>query len=330
MDAPDVVAHLAQAEARRLRAIRDPADLSEYALQLPCIVISGDGPNRLIATGVGHEAHENAGRMPFLCDFLNRRVLPMVDPAADVRGAYRIELHDSYSYLPHAARYQNALGFARPKGARESVALMPDPFHIGNFGGLLGPGRADVLPWEAKNPLMFFAGTTTGNRDPTKNERIQACVWSLGRLDVARFHITSVAQMSADAALAAVPLLRATLHPPVQPEDHFQFRYQVNIAGNTACWSRVPMIMASKCLMLNLKQPDVMWYYPALAEGTHFFGAATLDDLPNLQARCEADPARCRQVVANANRFVDDFLGPTQAPAYMVRLLEEAAWRGAP
>ena len=327
MDATDVLAHLAQAEARRLRPVRDPDELLSYAVQLPCInVASHPVTGRLVATGADYESHENAGRMPFLCDFLNRRVLPMVDPAVDVRGAYRIELHDSYSYLPQAARYTNALGFARPRGARESVALMPDPFHISDFGGLLTPSRQDDVAWEAKEPLLFFAGTTTGDRDPAKNERIRACVWSLGRRDVARFQITSIAQMSSDAALAAVPLLRAALHPPVPPADHFRFRYQVNIAGNTACWSRVPMIMASRCLMLQLRQPDVMWYYPALAEGTHFVGATDFEDLLRARKRCETEPERCKHVVANANRFVEDFLGPTQAAAYMVQLLEAAAF----
>lgn len=330
MDAIDTLSHLAQAEARRLHPIRHLSELAEYEVKLPCIIVANDPlTRRPLATATGYETHENAGRMPLLCDFLNHRVLPMIDPMVNVQGAYRIELHDSYSYLPHANRYKNAISFARPRGARESVALMPDPFHIGDFGGLLDAAKKDTIEWKSKDPLMFFAGTTTGERDPAKNERIRACVWSLGRPDIARFHITSIAQMSPQDAFAAVPLLRAAIHQPIPPCDHFRYRYQLNIAGNTACWSRVPMIMASKCLMLNLRQQDVMWYYPALAEGTHFFGAASLDELPILRARCESTPELCKHVVANANRFVSDFLGHAQAAAYTVQLLEDAAWHSA-
>ena len=327
----DAISHVAHAEARRFRPICDPdemVELAESGKALPFVRVARGADGRLVAEGRGHDGHDNAMRMPFLCDFLTRRVLPLVDPEIDVRGMYRVELHDAYSYLPDRSAHENALGFARPKGARESVALMPDPFHMEDFGGLLSV--KDRVPWESKAPVMFFAGTTTGDRDPLKNERIKACVWSLSHREVARFYITNIAQMEAASALQAVPSLHSVLHAPVLVEDHHRYRYQVNIAGNTACWSRVPMVMSSSCLMLNMRQPDVMWYSPLLSNCVHFVGASDLDDLLKKRAYCESNSAWCKHVTENARRFVGSFLGSTQAASYMLQLLEASASHARP
>lgn len=328
MDAADAITYLAHAEAMRIRPVTDDEEMAEYAERgkaLPYFTVRRDGMGRLTASGSGHAGHDNEERMPFMVDFLNRRVLPMVDPAANVKGHYRIELHDSYSYLPNSGEYENALSFCRPRGATESVALLPDPYHIAGFGGLLSV--RDSTPWDQKRSRMFFAGTTTGDRDPARNARIRACVWSLDHRDISEFYITNVAQMTAEHAAAAVPRFRETLRPPVPPDAHFRFRFQVNIVGNTACWSRVPMIMSSRCLMLHVRHADAMWYYPALQEGTHYVGVDGCDDLARVYAQCRGSDAWCQSVVANANRFAEAFFAPRRPESYAAQLLEAAAHR---
>jgi hypothetical protein len=327
MDARDLVCHLADAESRRVRPITDDdelASIAECGGALPYFTIfRRDG--RLEVGGHGHEGHDNEGRMAFVCDFLRTRVLPAVSQS-NVTGSYRLELHDSYSYLPRRAEYDNALSFGRAKGARERVALFPDPYQMGDFGGMLSV--RDVVDWSNKQPTLFFAGTTTGDRSPAANERIRACVWSLRHAEEAKMYITNVAQMDAAHAVSAVPDLRRVFRAPLAIEAHHAFRYQVNIAGNTACWSRVPMILGSRCLMVNLRQRDVTWYGPALREGTHFVEARDFEELLQRRRECEArGDAWCRQMTASANRFVGDFLGSTQAAEYIARLLESAAER---
>ena len=332
MRSTEVITHAAHAEARRLRPVHDDAELAalaEAGRALPTIRVFRNAEGRLDAEGRGHEGHDNAGRMPFVCDFLKERVLPLIDPEVDVRGAYRIELHDAYSYLPSRRPHVNALSFGRPKGGAESVALLPDPYQMADYGGLLSV-RDAAVPWTSKAPVLFFAGTTTGDRDPTKNERIRACVWSLAHHDSARFYITNVAQMTLQDAVGRVPDLRAALRPAVPVADHFAFKYQVNIAGNTACWSRVPMIMASRCLMLELPQRDATWYSHLLSDGVHYVAADGLDDLLKKRAFCMANDAWCEQLTVNANRFVRSYLGSAQAAAYTAQLLEAAASAGAP
>lgn len=329
MDNIDAISYLAQAEARRFRPIRDTSEvleLAEAGRALPYIEVTRSQEGRLVARGYGHEGHDNEPRMAFMCDFFERKVLPMVDPDVDVKGVYRIELHDSYSYLAAGTReaHANSLGFARPQGVRDGVATIPDPYHIADFGGILS--IPDNVPWSSKMPLMFFAGSTTGAKTPAENERIRACVWSLEHRSVAHFLVTNIVQMDPATALRDVPSLKYALHAPVAVQDHFNYKYQVNIAGNTACWSRVPMILASSCLMFNLRQQDVMWYYPALRDGDHFLGADDFDDLLQKRAFCTQNDKTCQRIVANANSFVENFLRPRHATSYTVQLLENAAY----
>jgi hypothetical protein len=241
--------------------------------------------------------------------------------------ALPIELHDSFSYLPDAdhPRYKNCMVFSRPRDS-SSGALIPDPFHMGGFGGLLEAARKDSVQWRNKESRLFFAGSTTGDRDPAANERVRACVWSLrqppGSCD---FRITNVAQMTPEHLLAAVPAVARTIGRAVPVHDHFLYRYQVNIQGNTACWSRVPMIMSTKSLLVNLKHDDVMWYYPMMAPGTHFVQARGLDDLLGIRSWYDANAEEAIRITRNANEFATDVLANTDTAAiYLANFIEES------
>ncbi len=332
MDATDAISYLAEAEGAKVHPVREEEAQERLAgndmmAHVPYIKIVREADGRLRASGHAHLGHDNESRMPFLLDWLHARVLPWVDPEVDVTGCYRIELHDSYSYLPTRGVYDNVLTFARPMGARERVGLVPDPYQVQGYGG--AASVLDAVPWAQKQPTLFFAGTTTGDRDPARNARIRACVWALDQpRDVARFTITSVAQMHPQAVLAAVPRFREVIGPYVPLHEHHRYRYQVNLAGNTACWSRVPMVLASGSVLVHVRHPDALWYYPLLRDGEHYVGVDGLGDLLRVRTACEADPARCQRIVQAGNAFVSAHLQPRHADAYMAQFLEAAAWQG--
>ena len=332
MDADEARAYLAQTEGAHVRPIRDPEGDERQgaeapAIRVPWFRIGRDAMGRLVASGHAFVGHDNEPRMPFLVQWLQRRVLPLVDAEADVTGCYRVELHDSYSYLPTRGMYDNVLTFARPQGARERVGLIPDPYQVAAYGG--ATDVPDGVRWEAKHPTLFFAGATTGARDPAVNARIRACLWSLQQpTDVAHMRITSVVQMPPDLVRRAVPRLDDILAPHVPLQDHHLHRYQVNIVGNTACWSRVPMVMASRSVLFHVRHPDGLWYYPLLRDGEHYVGVDSLDALLGARRRCEADPRGCARMADAANAFVRQQLQPRHADTYMAQFLEAAAWFG--
>lgn len=340
MDIGQATEDIARSEGRRVHPVRDPSELEELdeamGRRLPAFRIDrseAKSGSAFVAVGLSDRdpGHDNADRLPFLVDFLNTRVLPMVESAACVSGTYRVELHDSYTYLPDRHRYHNVFSFGRaPDAAERTVALLPDPYHMGDFGGLVSIMSDDTVPWTDKLPKLFFAGTTTGDRNPANNARIRACMWALDRPDVAEMHITKIAQMAPDAILKAHPRFRETLRPPIPPEQHFRYRYQTNIVGNTACWSRLPMIMASRSLLVHCRSvaaDDAMWYYPLIREGRHYVGADSAEgpDLLRAHAFCRSYDRQCRAMVDEANVLARDLFHSGTAASYMATLLEECS-----
>ena len=322
MDCLDLICNAGRAEARGYRRGLSSADIDE---RLPYFRIqqhaTGGKPSYSV-TGFNMAGHDNEPRMSFICDFLQASVLPYVDPCTNVSGYYNVELHDSYSYLPNREDYHDCLTFSRRRQDTH-MTLLPNPYQMGNYGNMNNLA-ADTVPWEKKSDVMYFAGSTTGSRNPLANLRVQACLWSLKHSDVANFRLTNIVQMSEADLFGAVPEAKAVLCPPVPLQTHFSHRYLVNIAGNTCAWSRVPMVMASRSVLMHMYHSDIEWFYPMMLEGTHFVGCA-MHTLLNKHKFAQANPSHMQAISANANRFCSTFLGRSQAVLYTVALLEAIA-----
>lgn len=345
MDTFEALSFLARCESRRIRPAlvgRRGADADELEAldeldapigrKLPAfrIVDSPHRGERFACEPLSHRVpdHDNAPRLGYLCEFLGRHVLPLVE--GDVRGTYRVELHDSYSYLPNREAYRDVFVFGRGMNAPERrVSLLPDPYvSSGGLQKMLDDASRDDVPWSQKQPKLFFAGTTTGDTDPTRNARIRACLWGATRPDLAELRLTSVAQMPWERVLQACPGVQGVMHPYVPVEAHFQYKYLLNIVGNTACWSRVPLIMSTQSLLVHVRHPDTLWYSPLLREGTHYVAANSVEgpDLERVVRVCRSHDTKCKAIVNEARSLATQlFNGRKAAVAYAAELLEEGA-----
>ena len=356
MDSLDVIRYLANAEARNFRPLSESSytdtDTDIDAIQeqeeqeqqeqeqeqqqeqqlVPCLRIrkSTENSKTYIADMLNYKGHDNEGRAPFVCSFLERDVLPHVDPEINVSGLYPMELHDSYTYLNpllehNASKYRSVLTFSKDMSHRHTI-LFPDPYQIAGYGGMLGV--SDTIDFDRKQDVMLFAGTTTGSRNPSENVRIKACLWALTRRPRYQFYISNIAQMSLSDMAEVIPRdsLSAILLPrPVTLEEHHKQKYILNIQGNTCCWSRVPMIMNSQSLMINLKHRDGTWYYPLLQDGVHCVNVSGLDNLEDAYNKCASNPTWCKYMINNANAFVKRYCSKTHAAFYTKCLFEAMA-----
>jgi hypothetical protein len=85
-------------------------------------VIKGDmGKYKIEA--FNYETHDNAPRMPHVCNWLLNRIFPSV--SGDLCGYYNIQLHDNYSYLRDGKDYTDVLCFGKLKDDKGPVQL-PD------------------------------------------------------------------------------------------------------------------------------------------------------------------------------------------------------------
>ena len=389
----DIIEDIATREARGLVRLDLDLDLDspeeERTKKSPRVAFEKNDMGRLEAHGVGHAGHENANRMDIVCDFLNRSVLPYTE--AESRGllrgtSYAIELHDSYRWPPLsgvttedevprdvADRYAGKLVFSRGKRDRGPV-LFPDVSQMLNHFGTLrvaDPSSSySYRPWSQKKKTMFFAGSTTGRREPERNARINACVWSLDHRDISEFYITHITQMERAHALARVPRLADCYKPPVLNKEgrpsfaydahhHFLHRIGVNLPGNTCSWTRVPSVLNSRSVLFDdAFQRDTVWYTPLLQDGVHYVATdmgvhrnergemlwsnssstpvkdARNDlehhDLVRKYLRFVDDEARCSAMADAANTIVKEFLLAPHAASYAKTLFETSAFLSAP
>lgn len=258
-----------------------------------------------------YRTHDNADRMGYVCSYLLEMVLPRV--SGDVCGYYSIQLHDSYTYLDDGKDYKDVLCFGMSKGDRGPV-MLPDCYFMGGWGGKYA-SFVDNQPWESKKSRVCFYGTTTGNRNPALNERINVCLWGASR-PWCDFKITKVAQMQA----SLVP--KGVLSAPVPLSEQTKNRYMLIVDGNVSKWD--VDCYYSRCLGLSMPSNNMLWYYPLLQSGTHN-APVTLDTLEPVFNYYENNVGEALRIISNANRLASSLFRAEVAVDYTVSLFETIA-----
>lgn len=324
----DTIGGLASKEATRVQKFRDceeeEGDRLDNDLPLvPLLHIRKGASGGWCVSSSGEKGHPNESRMPVVKQWMERDVFPLCLHGAsmDMTGTYRLELHDSYTYLPRAEDYRNILSFCRSSAGTTgaSVALLPDPYQACGYSGLLG--AVDDIPWETKRPTVMFAGSTTGRVNPEENKRVMACIWALDHKPQTDFRISAVVQMRPYDIIRRMPVIRDIIAPHVSPQVQFQHRFLANIVGNTACWSRVPMVLRSSSVMFHMPHDDIAWYYPMMRAGVHYVECASHDAILQNRMTCMSDDAGCRHMTHEANTLYNSYLTREAAASYTLQLL---------
>lgn len=318
----DTILYLANAEAKHYAPLRLDVILEE---NIPRLIVKKKGDTYDVDIQ-GHQGHDNEGRATTVVDFVKRAILNNVDRKIDATGVYPIELHDSYTYLDSkdSTKYKGCLTFSKNMKHRHTINF-PDPYQMGAYGGMLG--IEDTVSFADKKNAVLFAGTTTGSKDVSKNARIEACKWALDKRPQYEFLITQVAQIPENEIVANLgqDVWGKIKSKPIPHTDHFKYKYVFNVQGNTCGWSRVPMILNSKSLMINWSHDDGTWYYPLLQENNQFVSVNNLNQLPSVVNFLDSNPGIVQLMTNNANRFVKQYCGQIHAAYYGKCLFEAMA-----
>lgn len=317
MNPYDSVCLLGHNEGLKLRIGRSFSDINTT---IPYFHIQG----RDISIG-GHIGHDNQDRLPFFAQYLKSYIFPHLDKDAKLDGYYNIELHDTYSYLKNNTSYDNCMTWSKRK-MDQSVVLLPDLYQLMDYGGKLA--YRDVLQWEDKNTKIGFWGTTTGDRDPLLNKRLQICKWGLNHKEETDFYITKIAQMNVTDVVATYPEFPRMSKGFTSPDEMFMYNFLLDVPGNTCSWDRVPQVLNSNSLLFKMPCQDMCFYYPLLHDGTHYM---SIDEHNMLQKRtfCLSNPSLCKFISANAQNFAKTFLNSQMAKTYLVALFESCSYRNA-
>lgn len=344
------VVSLAQQEAKKLKIYDNLEDLNT---NIPFFQIN----NRNILVG-GYKHHDNASTMLFWAKYLQKYILPF-QPTKSLDGYYNIELHDSYSHTQKVVEcrekrdrekrdkdgkngkngkngnhdddeddaidsYRNCLVWSKHKDD-DHVVLLPDLYHLINYRNRLIENK-DVISWSNKNDKIGFWGSTTGSMNPLKNERIKMCTW-FHRIDpthqLSDCFITNIVQMSKESVLTNIPNFQSIYTPPISIPYQYQYKFLLDIPGNTCAWDRVPLIMNSRSLLFRSPCADMCFYYPLMKNKEHYVDI-NAHDILNQRSYYLSNPKEVEFIVKNANTFSEIMFSGNIANLYINALFKEA------
>lgn len=319
------IVQLAGIEVSRVTS-STPSCHSSSHKDVPVMSISKDGKVRFKNT----ERHPASNRCAGIAHFVQNIALKGVPSASLKRyeGDYYFEPHDAVQDSRDAMTLCFARNLQDPSRSRNSI-VFPDFYQMFDYDGMLPKMRTDLIPWSAKLSKVLFAGTTTGSVDPSKNRRVQSCIWSLKNKDRFEFKLSSVCQMTSQEldlhCREKGHDVRDIMGTFMSPAAHMKYKYIMNIEGNTCCWSRVPMIMSSNSLMMNLTHEEGNWFYPFLEDGVTHVDVLGIEKLEKIVDYYEERPLKCQEITAGARAISERVCTQRAAALYSKAVLDAIA-----
>jgi hypothetical protein len=210
--------------------------------------------------------------------------------------------------------------------------LIPDLYAMQDYKGALE--RKDTVPMKDKANKLLFIGVSSGKATLEENRRVALCKFvetlrsakrSLpphtpvpSNSDWIEAYLSGIVNFSPRAST----YLQKFLHPPMTQEEQYGYRHIMVIDGNTACWDRLPWVLASQCVCWKEESTHECWYYEFLKPWVHYvpFTRETLEDT---WKKVKNDVALQERVVRAANAFVEDFLRRDRHVLYMQTLMSQ-------
>jgi len=227
-----------------------------------------------------------------------------------------ISLHDYVSIQMNNYKWPHSiLGFSTHISDTHNI-MLPDLYAMQNYKGALNRTISDNLPTIKKINKLFFIGVSSGKPSIEENYRIAMCRFAQDKNWIEAY-ISSVVNFTDEAAKG----FASYMHPYISIKEQYAYRHIMVIDGNTACWDRLPWVLASKCVCWKQESDDQCWYYSFLKPWIHYI-PFTLDTLEETWNKIKDDHKLQIQIVINANQFVEDFLRPRCHALYTRTLLD--------
>lgn len=315
MNESEIIEYLARQHSKFGR----PKRHEEIDKSIPYFEIFKTGTGRYDVRGYAYENHDNALRMMYWEHVLKNRVLPHI--RENISGFYNIELHDSYTYLDNDKKYDGVLTFSKFKHD-DGPVLIPDPYALQNWGGMLNQIN-DPLQFNQKINKVCFYGTTTGNRDPRLNERIQMCLWSLTKPNLYDFKITNIAQMHEnDVREACGNNFNNIISKNVSPYEQMKYKFHLVLDGNTCRYDIWNYFTNS--VTLKYESKEMLWYYPLLIDGQHYIEV----NKDTIDKRMDVADEDANYIINSAKRIARIIQKPSSHMLYLGKVFENMVFNG--
>lgn len=193
--------------------------------------------------------------------------------------------------------------------------LIPDLYAMQDYKGALQ--RKDTVAMKDKANKLLFIGVSSGKATFEENRRVALCRFAQGK-DWIEAYLSGIVNFSPRAST----YLQKFLHAPMTQEEQYGYRHIMVIDGNTACWDRLPWVLASQCVCWKEESTHECWYYEFLKPWVHYV-PFTLDTLEDTWKKVKNDVALQEHLVRAANAFVEDFLRRERHVLYLQTLMDQ-------
>jgi len=240
-----------------------------------------------------------------------------------------VSLEDGFNYNPEGFPLSPCFVFAKSDAVGNFV-LMPD------FKALCGYKKLrqqilDANPkfdWIKKKEQAFWRGSTTSGFFENNNwdqfcrgKLVLASLSQPKQLD-ARF--TSVVQSTPE--VPALMKKKGMIGKCVEKADHLNYKYLVDVDGNSCTYERCFWLLLSNSLVLKQITPNVQWYYGGLKPYIHYLPLKEdLSDLFEKIAWAKAHDEEAKAMARESTEFVKENLSAESIFQYLALLLTEYA-----
>jgi hypothetical protein len=290
-------------------------------------------------TPFNYQSHNASIRMQGVSSYLSTNILPNLE-SKPLKGYFNIEIYDIHSHPNNntckETNFNNVFCFAKRKEdpINPHVPLLPDYYFMNNWD-MRYNFINDNEPWKDKHSKIIFVGSTTGNSDHHKNERIQACLWSLENniRHICNFFIVGFIRMNDRDVFKQLPHLRlCTLARPIRPRQQMLYRYLLNIDGDTCRWN--PDVYFMNTLHFQAPSKDILWYSPLLRDGEHYVDVSFDQHAPNYILKMfqyyESNPNEAQRIIENARAIGKELFTPSKGNLYTINLFNKILENSAP
>lgn len=166
---------------------------------------------------------------------------------------------------------------------RPDCFLVPDNVFVPTRGHqhLRQEYAAAAVPWDQRQPVAFFRGSTTGHATDRSSgwrslPRVRLCEIardSGGLIDAGIVRVVQLNDANAEAELQAAGLMRSAVH-----RTEFQrYKYQIDIDGNTNAWPGLyeKLLSGSPVLKVASRYGFRQWYYDRLKPWINYVPVAS-------------------------------------------------------
>ena len=220
-----------------------------------------------------------------------------------------IGLHDAHDDMK-----EGLMVFSKKKDSK--CILIPDLYSMNNYGGKIN--NKDNIPFLKKKNESLFIGSTTGNNNPENNSRLKLCDFSLNNKKI-KAYINNICQISEEKIAITYPKYKNFLHKNLSINDQVQYKYLINVDGNTCAWDRLVWILNTNSICLKQKSDNKCWYYDLMENNKHYIEFNEPNDINTIINKLS--PEKCNDIIKNANAFVNEYLRENSHMLYMSNLL---------